>query len=126
MAPLLLLPFKLLLKSRLKSFAYALNGLKIFFNTQINGLLHLGATIIVIGTGLYFDLNYYEWCVIVIGIAIVFITEIINTSIEFLTNLISPEYNRMAGKVKDLAAAAVLLAALIAVALAGIIFIPKF
>ena len=126
MAPLLLLPFKLLLKSRLKSFAYALNGLKIFFNTQINGLMHLGATIVVIGAGLYFDLNYYEWCVIIIAIAIVFITEIINTSIEFLTNLISPEYNRMAGKVKDLAAAAVLLAALIAATLAGIIFIPKF
>lgn len=60
----------------------------------------------------------------VVAISLVLIAEILNTAIEFLVNLVSPQYNEMAGKVKDIAAGAVLFAALMAVVIGTIVFGP--
>jgi diacylglycerol kinase len=67
-----------------------------------------------------------EWCWIIIAIALVFITEMLNTSIEFLTDLVSPNYHPLAKNTKDVAAGAVLVAAIIAIILGLMIFLPKF
>jgi diacylglycerol kinase len=114
------------LNRRLRSFGYAFNGLIIFFKTQVHAWIHLSATIIAIVMGWLFNISVTEWCLIVFAIGLVFIAEVINTALEFLVDKVSPDYDEQAGKVKDLAAAAVLVASIIALIIAAVIFIPKF
>ena len=114
------------LRNRVKSFSYAFQGIKTFFQTQHNAWIHTLASVIVIILGIVVNLSTSEWCWIGLAIALVFITEMLNTAIEFLTDLVSPEYHSKAKKTKDVAAGAVLLATFFAVLLALFIFIPKF
>lgn len=114
------------LKQRIKSFSYAFQGLKTFFQTQHNTWIHILATIVVVLLGNIVKLTYTEWCWIIIAIALVFITEMLNTAIEFLTDLVSPNFHPLAKKTKDVAAGAVLVAAIIAVILGLMVFLPKF
>lgn len=116
---------KFSVKERIKSFVYAFNGLKNFFITQHNAWIHFLAMILVIFAGFIFNINFHEWCLLAIAIGMVFISEIFNTAIEFLTDIISPNYNEKAGKVKDIAAAGVLVSSLIAIVIGLLIFIPK-
>jgi len=113
------------IKARINSFKYALQGVIHFFNNEHNSWMHLSALFIVIVAGFYFNISKLEWMLIAIVSGFVIATEIVNTSIESLTDLVSPEYNKQAGKVKDIAAAAVLVAAFTALVVGGIIFIPK-
>jgi len=112
-------------KSRVRSFKYAFKGLKIFFVTQHNAWIHLAALLVVSVFGFYLKLNLHEWVAIVFAVGLVLVTEIINTAIEFLTDHVSPEYHEQAGKVKDIAAAAVLMASIVALIIAGLVFVPK-
>jgi diacylglycerol kinase (ATP) len=114
------------IKARLKSFSYAFQGLKTFFNTQHNAWIHVFATVCVFAFGSWINLSFNEWCWIILSIGLVFITEMLNTAVEFLTDLASPEIHPIAKKVKDVAAGAVLISALIAVLIGLIIFTPKF
>lgn len=112
--------------ARIKSFSYAFQGIKTFFQTQHNAWIHSFATIVVIVLGYILKLSFNEWCWIILAIVFVFITEMLNTALEFLTDLVSPEYHPIAKKTKDVAAGAVLLAALLAIIIGLIIFVPKF
>lgn len=112
-------------KKRIVSFKYAFNGLKFILKTQHNFLIHLIIAFLVTATGLFFHISALEWCILIITIAMVLGAEAFNTSIEKLTDLVSPEYNIKAGRVKDIAAAAVLLVAMAAVIIGLIIFVPK-
>ncbi len=116
---------KFSIKARVDSFKYALQGMLGFFKSEHNSWLHLSALFIVIVAGLYFNISELEWMLIIVVSGFVIAAEIVNTSIESLTDMVSPEYNKYAGKVKDIAAAAVLVAALTALVVGGIIFIPK-
>jgi undecaprenol kinase/diacylglycerol kinase (ATP) len=109
----------------LSGFKYAFNGLKYAFNTQINFKVHTFTIIIVVVLGLAFRLDIQEWLWLVAAIGIVLITELINTSIEVLVDLISPEFNIKAGIIKDISAGAVLIAAICACAIGILVFIPK-
>ncbi len=110
--------------ARANSFRYAFKGLKLFFTTQHNSWIHLFATLCVIAAGFFFGITKTEWLFAVTAIALVLITEMLNTAIEFLVDFVSPEYNELAGKVKDLAAGAVLFAALMAAAIGVLVFGP--
>ena len=112
--------------ARLRSFRYAVAGLITLFREEHNSWIHLLAAVIVISAGFYFNVSSYEWVAIIFAIGSVFVTEIINTSIENLSDVISPEKSESIKKVKDLAAAAVLISAIIALIVAAVIFIPKF
>ena len=114
------------IKARIKSFTYAFQGIKTFFQTQHNAWIHILATVIVIVLGNIVSLSNAEWCWIMLAIALVFITEMLNTAIEFLTDLVSPEYHPLAKKTKDVAAGAVLVSAIFAVFIGLIVFMPKF
>lgn len=114
-----------MLSRRLKSFRYAFNGLFDLIKTQPNVRIHLAAMCLVVAGGLYFHLTPIEWCLISLAIALVLAAEAFNTALEYLTNLVSPDYNPLAGKTKDVAAAGVLLAAAGALAVGLIIFVPK-
>ena len=115
-------PFSI--SKRLKSFVYAFNGLKTLLRSEHNAWIHFAATIIVISSGFFLKVNTYEWCLLAFAIGIVFVTELFNTAIEQLTNMISPEYNEKAKKVKDLAAAGVLVAAAVAIVIGCFVFFP--
>ena len=84
--------------------------------------VHLAAILVVIVTGIFLGLTATEWSIISLTIGFVIATEMMNTAIEELVNLISPEKNVKAGKIKDVAAGAVLVAAIVATFVAVYIF----
>jgi len=114
------------IQQRLSSFGYAFQGIAILFRTQVHPWIHLCATVVVVGLAIYFDLPAYEWALLILCIIIVLAAEAFNTAIEYLTDLVSPDYNPLAGKVKDLAAAAVLLCAIGAAVIGLLILGPYF
>lgn len=115
---------KFSVRSRLSSFRYAWNGLKVFFHTQHNSWIHAVAAVVVVTAGFLFGLERWEWSMVIIAIGAVLAAEAINTAIEFLTDLVSPGYNEKAGKIKDLAAAGVLIASIGAAIIGAIVFLP--
>jgi diacylglycerol kinase (ATP) len=110
---------------RIKSFGFAINGIKTLIKTQVNARIHLVAVVCVTIAGLFFHINWTEWCLVIMAFAAVLAAEAFNTAIEFIVDLVSPDYHPLAGKAKDVAAAAVLLTALGAAIIGTIIFIPK-
>ena len=110
---------------RVKSFEFAVQGIATFFRTQTNAWIHLSAALLAVIMGYICKINTTEWCWIVGAITLVFVTEMLNTAIEFLTDLASPSIHPLAKKVKDIAAGAVLISAIAAVIIAMIIFLPK-
>lgn len=111
--------------ARIKSFSFAINGIKLFFKSQHNAWIHAVATVMVISSGYVLDASTTEWCFLLFAIGFVFTAEAFNTAIEYLTDLVSPEYNETAGRVKDVAAGAVLIASVTALIIGCIIFLPK-
>jgi diacylglycerol kinase (ATP) len=112
-------------KKRINSFKYAFDGLKTLFKEEHNARIHLVAAFVVIAASIYYKISTLEWSLIVIAIVGVFAMEIINTAIENIADFISPEKHKKIKIIKDLAAAAVLVFAIGAVVVAGLIFIPK-
>lgn len=112
------------MKSRVNSFKVAFQGLKFLFATQIHAKIHLGAALLATFCAWYFEVSIMEWCMIIFAIVLVIGAEAFNTSIEQLTDLVSPDYHPLAGKAKDLAAGGVLVFAIGAFILGLIIFLP--
>lgn len=119
-------PNKFSLKSRLGSFRFAVNGLLLLLKNEHNSRIHLLAAIIAIIMGIIMKLDHYEWSLLIIVIGAVFLTELLNSSIESLADLIDPEFNELIMRAKDYSAAAVLISAIVAIVVGGLIFIPKF
>lgn len=119
-------PEKFSIRSRVKSISYALAGLRRFVIREHNARIHLVATIIVIITALLVGVTRTEAAILAIVIGMVWVAEIINTCIEHLADHITKERHPEIKIVKDLAAGAVLIAAITAVIVALFIFIPKF
>jgi len=113
------------LNKRLNSFRYAFQGLTDLFRSQPNARIHLIATFSVSAAGFYFHLSLIEWALLVMSIAFVLSAEAMNTALEYLTDLASPDHHPLAGKAKDVAAAAVLIAAFNAIIVGLILFLPK-
>ena len=110
---------------RLNSFKFAFNGIGFMMRTQKNAWIHFAAAILVIVFGIAYHLEKQEWVLLIFAIGLVFMAELFNTAIEFLTDILSPDYNKSAGRAKDLAAAAVLVSAIAAALVGFFIFIPK-
>ena len=113
------------IKRFIKSFGYAVEGLKYAFKYEQNILAHTFATILVIIFGFVFNISFTEWLILLLIIGLVIATELINTSIEAVVDLITLEKHPVAKVAKDTAAAAVMVFALIAVLIGVIIFVPK-
>src|SRR5690349_20439070 len=105
---------KFSLKARLNSFIYAFKGIKTLFRSEHNARIHLVAAIIAVMAGYHYNINKTEWLFVILSITIVFLAELFNSSIEFLADIVQPSYHEKIGKVKDMAAAAVLVSALFA------------
>lgn len=113
------------LSKRLKSFSHAFNGLKILIKEEHNARIHMFATIVVVMAGFVFKISVNEWFAVLFAIGFVMTVEIINTAIENMADIVSPEKDKRIKKIKDLSAAAVLISALTALVIGLIIFIPK-
>lgn len=110
---------------RIESFRYAFKGLADAIRTQANMRIHLVATAVVLPAAWLFRISAAEWLALILAIGLVLCAEAFNTALEYLTDLVSPHQHPLAGKAKDAAAAAVMLAAFTAVAVGGIIFLPR-
>lgn len=113
-------------QQRIKSFGYAFAGIATLFRTQVHARIHLLATALVLAAGFYFDVSPTEWAFLIFSIILVLAAEAFNTSIELLTDLVSPDYHPLAGKAKDVAAAAVLICAVGAVTVGILLLGPYF
>ena len=110
---------------RFKSFSFAFKGILFAFKTQHNLWIHFPAIILVVIAGFIFRISPVEWLFILCATGMVLVAELFNTAVESLVDFISAEYSEKAGIIKDLAAGAVLVAAVISVIIAIIIFLPK-
>ncbi len=108
-----------------KSFGYAWKGLKAVVRTQPNFRFHLCAALVAIFAGWFFHISLTEWCAVLFAIGLVTAAECFNTALEYLVDLVSPQHNELAGKVKDISAAGVLICAVTAAAVGMVIFIPE-
>lgn len=107
------------------AFKNAFQGLKYVLVTQRNAWIHLLITVLVIALGIIFRVDRIDWAILMIAIALVWIAEILNTSIEALVDLVVQQYHPLAKVAKDTGAAAVLFAAIIAVILGITVFLPR-
>jgi diacylglycerol kinase len=114
-----------MLTKRLQSFRHAFNGIRSFLRSEPNGRIHFVATIVVIIAGVWFHCSLAEWAILIIVMAMVWLTEMLNTSIEKIMDHITPEQHPGVKRIKDIAAGAVLIAALAAAIVGALIFIPK-
>jgi diacylglycerol kinase len=109
------------MKRFFKSFMHALAGIWMAAR-QSNMKIQLAVAAGVMAAGFYFNIAASEWQAVVLAIALVISMEILNTAIEYFVDLVSPQHQPLAGKVKDIAAGAVLVAAIAAVVIGVMIF----
>lgn len=93
--------------------------------SQHNALLHAAATVVVVGLGFFTSVSRLEWAMLVLAIVAVWSAEALNTALEFLCDVASPEFHPLVEKSKDVAAGAVLLCALGAVVVGLLVFGPR-
>jgi len=105
----------------LPALGYALRGIG-FMLAERNARVLLAATAAVAAAGFWARLSALEWCAVVAALAFVWVAEGLNTAVERLTDLVSPDFHPLAGKAKDVAAGAVLLALAAAVSIGLIVF----
>lgn len=93
--------------------------------SQHNALLHAAATVVVVGLGFFTSVSRLEWAMLVLAIVAVWSAEALNTALEFLCDVASPEFHPLVEKSKDVAAGAVLLCALGSVVVGVLVFGPR-
>lgn len=104
---------------------YAIAGLKVAFKEEKNFRIHSLIAIIVLTLSIVLQISRIEWLFVLLAIHLVFITELLNSVAERLIDYIKPEIHPLAGAIKDIAAAIVLVASLMSIFVGCIVFIPK-
>lgn len=115
-----------LLKSRgrLDSFGHALTGVLLLVRTQPNAQIHLGASLLVVGLAVALGVSNTDWALLALAMGGVWAAEALNTAVEAVVDLVSPEWHPLARDAKDLAAGGVLLATVAAVAVGLFVLAP--
>lgn len=111
-------------RSRSQSFRYAFSGWWFVIRTQRNAWIHAVISITIILTSFWLDLGRRDWAIIILTISVVWAAEFINTALEAVVDLASPEHHQLARVGKDVGAAAVLIAAFSAVIIGLLILGP--
>lgn len=110
------------MKKFLESLSYAAQGLREALASQRHLRFHVGAALVVVAAGIGLEVTPGDWALLVLAIGLVLVTELINTAVETLVDLVEPRQHPVAGKAKDIAAGAVLVAAATAVVIGFIVF----
>ena len=116
---------KFSIRKRMKSFGYAFSGILTLLHDEHNSRIHVFATVCAVAGGFLFGISGMELCVVALCCGTVLMAEAMNSAIEAIADLVSPDYHPLVRKAKDVAAAGVLMSALAAAAAGLIIFIPK-
>ena len=112
------------IKSLIKSFGFATNGLRLLLSER-NFRIHILAGAILVLFGIYFEISRMEWCTIAITIGMVMTAEAFNSAIEQVCNRITLDQDLQIKKIKDISAGAVLIIAVAALIIGLFIFLPK-
>ena len=112
-------------RKRIKSFACAFDGLKVLIKEEHNFRIHLVAAVCAVILGVALSLSLWEWVAIAFAIGFVFVVEAVNSTVERICDFVSPQKHDKIKNIKDISAAAVLIAAFMALAVGLIVFIPK-
>ncbi len=112
------------IKRLFKSFKYAFRGLFKTFHEEQNLKIQSLVGLIIILLGLYFKISRLEWIILILVIGLVILMEIVNSSVERITDVLKPRINGYVKEIKDIMAAAVMLASIIAIIIGIIIFAP--
>ncbi len=108
-----------------KAFGFAGAGVLHMLRSQRNARIHLALTLLALTLGWWLRLSAPEWAILVLTIGFVWAAETMNTAIEGVVDLVSPERHPLAKIAKDAAAGAVLIAAITAVLVAAFLFLPR-
>jgi len=111
-------------RRRIASFSHAFRGAVTLVRTQQNARIHLAATVVVSGAGIICRISPTEWALVTFAVALVWMGEALNTAVEFLADEISEQHRERLGRAKDVAALGVLAAAIGAVLIGAIVFLP--
>lgn len=109
----------------LKSFPYAISGLKTALKNEPNFRVHISFAFVAIVMAIILKLSSIETAILILTIAFVIILELINTMLEALVDLVSPEIKEHAKIAKDVSAAAVLVSAIVSLIVGSLLFLPK-
>jgi len=110
--------------SLIAAFRFAIRGILYAFRHERNIWVHLTIAMVVVVAGIILGLSSSEWVLVLLCMGLVFSAELVNTAIEKMVDLLSPEKQERAGRAKDLAAGAVLICAVVSAAAGMIIFLP--
>jgi len=110
--------------ARIDAFRHALQGIAQTLRSQHNAWIHAFVTCCVFATGAWLGLARRDWAVIALAIGLVWVAELLNTALEHLCDVVSPEFHPLVARAKDAAAGGVLLAAAIAAAVGLLILGP--
>ena len=113
-------------RSRLRSIKHALGGWWYVIRTQQNAWIHALATVMVILVGIWLKVEMRDWALLVLAIAMVWTAEFLNTALEVVVDLASPELHPLAKVGKDVGAASVLIAAASSVIIGVLVMGPAF
>ena len=116
---------RFLIIDRVKSFGFAFAGLAAMLRTQHNAWIHLASTVAAVSAGLWFAVTREEWAWLVLAIVAVWTAEALNTAIELMCDVASPEFHPLVKQAKDVAAGAVLIAAFGATIIGLLVFAPR-
>ncbi|WP_284653133.1 diacylglycerol kinase [Flavobacterium terrisoli] len=114
------------LTGRIKSVGYAVKGAFKLITTEHSVMVQFSLAIIMIVAGFYFNIDRYEWMMQILAFGLVLGIESMNTGIEKIADFVHPEFHDRIGFIKDIAAGGVLFAAVAAIAIGLLIYVPKF
>ncbi len=114
------------ISGRLKSVSFALKGAAKLITTEHSIMVQSSIAVIMVFVGFYFNISTTEWLFQTLSIGLVMSVEGLNTAVEKIADFIHPDYHSKIGFIKDIAAGAVFFAAITAVIIGLIIYIPKF
>jgi len=113
-------------KGRIKSFKFALRGAYLLITTEHSIMVQFSIGILVVILGFVKHISTTEWMIQLLAIGMVLVAESLNTGIEKLSDFIHPDYHHKIGFIKDISAGAATFAAIIALLIGLLIYIPKF
>ncbi len=112
------------LRRVVRSFGYAFEGLAFMLRSQPNFVVHLVAAALALIVAALLHLSPVEFAILVLTIGLVLVMECVNTVLETVCDLVSPDYHPMVKRAKDVSAAAVLIGAAAAVLIAAFLYVP--
>lgn len=114
------------IKGRFKSIGFAVKGAFKLITTEHSVMVQSSLAVIMIIAGFYFEISREEWMMQILAFGLVLSVEALNTAVEKIADFIHPEFHHKIGFIKDIAAGAVMFAAMAAIAVGLLIYVPKF